>query len=198
MDKFGKWTFALALGLPAVSGAAMAGLAFLQGVSPAYFFALVLLAIATTATAMNQLRPVLIANAVYGKLQITDLHVRLGRLEDGNTAYTVLFVMHNRADFDLEYVVKRSVAHLEGRVVPTDKVETVGAVIPAFRPGGHVIGHLPMPARISGAIAGDLEAIVDYGKPGKSRFQLIENYRFVVSTDETGNVVDVTRFHKKA
>lgn len=177
----------------------MAVLSYLQGLPLAYGFALVLVAVAMTAVAMNQLRPFLIANAVLNKLQLENVDIRRGRLANGDPVYGVALVLRNRADFPIEYEMKRLITHLEGRLARKEEVGGTNSatILPsnAFNHMAGVFDRAPLP---SGMLEGDVEFQAFYGRPGKRRLELSGRFKLVVATNEIGNVTEVIRYQMPA
>lgn len=182
----------VALGAPVVVAGVMATLAYTQGLPLAWGFLAVVLAAAGASTVLNQARSFMLAYSVANKIYTTGVDAVPAADSGGKRGYGISIHFQNSADIPLEYRVRRSSAHLDGRIAsvsgPDVHLATDGDIIEAGGRREFVVGLVPMALAKNKHISGELEITYAYGRPGKLNNERAEKFNLRITTDEEGKV----------
>lgn len=198
MGKWLKWlglqiagkALGLALGLPAVTGAVMATLAYMDRLPLATSLLFVLLAMAAVATLLNQIRPFLVAQSLIDKVRLNALLVEHAYIVGSNPpieGYSVGVSLENISDMSLEYLFEDAMGSVDNLVLLQAPGAPHGDTIEPRSARSHGFGIAKMPRRPSERFVGDLSFTFRYGRPGKLSHSKKLKYMISFVTDENGN-----------
>lgn len=179
------------LGTQLVTGAAMAGLAYMQALPLAWGFLAVVVVVAASATALNQGRAFVVSYGISGKLNVADVNVDFVQTPEGQLGYGLTVCFRNQADIPLLCAVTRASGSLNG-LVGIIKATGDDAVLPAHSERSIAVAFVPMEAALNQTLSGEIEFEFDYGRNDELGNKERHKSQIHVRTGTDGKVLHVT------
>ncbi|MCZ4342023.1 hypothetical protein O4H52_10430 [Sphingomonadaceae bacterium G21617-S1] len=168
--------------------------AWLQSLPLVWGFLAVIAAAAGTATLLNQARAFLVSYSLAGKFRRKDVFVSPGTLVQGGAqGYQMGVIFENRSDIPLEFHVVRAIAHLSNTRATGQGSAKPEPINPSAELG-HMCGVVPIALAPNAHLMGEMELVVEYGRPGKLTGKITENLDLFITTDVAGNVGSINVF----